>query len=94
MTTTELFEGVPAQLASAMQRRGFSTLTAVQRAVLEAECEGRDLRISSQTGSGKTVALGIALARHFIAAPTSGPGAGPSGLIIVPTRELAAQVRE
>ena len=94
MMTTELFEGVPAQLASAMQRRGFSSLTAVQRAVLEAECEGRDLRISSQTGSGKTVALGIALARHFIAAPTSGPSAGPSGLIIVPTRELAAQVRE
>ena len=95
MTTNELFEGVPAQLASAMQRRGFSTLTAVQRAVLEAECEGRDLRISSQTGSGKTVALGIALARHFLTEPGATAGAtGPSGLVIVPTRELAMQVRE
>ena len=95
MTTTDLFEGVPAQLAKAMQRRGFSTLTAVQRAVLEAECEGRDLRISSQTGSGKTVALGIALARHYLTEPGATAGAtGPSGLVIVPTRELAMQVRE
>ena len=94
MTTTDPFEGVPAQLANAMQKRGFQTLTAVQRAVLEAACEGRDLRISSQTGSGKTVALGIALARHFIdAGATAGIG-GPAGLVIVPTRELAMQVRE
>ena len=71
MTTTDPFEGVPAQLATAMRKRGFTTLTAVQRAVLEAECEGRDLRISSQTGSGKTVALGFALARQF-----TDPGAG------------------
>jgi ATP-dependent RNA helicase DeaD len=95
MTTTDLFEGVPAPLASAMLERGFTDLTAVQRAVLEAECEGRDLRISSQTGSGKTVALGIALARHFLTEPgEAAPGGGPSGLVVVPTRELAAQVRE
>ena len=91
MTTTDPFEGVPAPLASAMRRRGFAALTAIQRAVLEAECEGRDLRITSQTGSGKTVALGIALARHFLTESRVG---APSALIIVPTRELAAQVRE
>ena len=94
MTTNDPFEGVPALLATAMQKRGFTDLTAVQRAVLEAECEGRDLRISSQTGSGKTVALGLALARHFMA-PGAGDGiSGPAGLVIVPTRELAMQVRE
>jgi ATP-dependent RNA helicase DeaD len=92
MTTTDPFAGVPAPLASALRRRGFTAPTAVQRAVLEAECEGRDLRISSQTGSGKTVALGIALARPLLAAPHS--PAGPAALVIVPTRELAVQVRE
>jgi len=92
MTTTDPFAGVPAPLASALRRRGFPALTAVQRAVLEAECEGRDLRISSQTGSGKTVALGIALARPLLAAPVS--PAGPAALVVVPTRELAAQVRD
>jgi ATP-dependent RNA helicase DeaD len=92
MTTNDPFAGVPAPLASALRQRGFAELTAVQSAVLEAECEGRDLRISSQTGSGKTVALGIALARPLLAQP--GSPAGPSALVVVPTRELAAQVRE
>jgi ATP-dependent RNA helicase DeaD len=92
MTTTDPFAGVPAPLATALRRRGFTALTAVQRAVLETECEGRDLRISSQTGSGKTVALGMALARPLLAATLS--PAGPAALVVVPTRELAAQVRE
>lgn len=93
MSSTDPFAGVPAPLASAMKRRGFEALTAVQRAVLEADSAGRDLRISSQTGSGKTVALGIALARHLMEAP-SNPTAGPTALILVPTRELAVQVRD
>lgn len=92
MTTNDPFAGVPGPLAAALRRRGFTALTPVQRAVLEAECEGRDLRISSQTGSGKTVALGMALARPLLAAP--GAPVGPRALVVVPTRELAAQVRE
>jgi ATP-dependent RNA helicase DeaD len=88
--------GIPEPLADAMRRRGFSELTSVQRAVLDTESEGRDLRISSQTGSGKTVAIGLALARH-LTGEASGRGAGrrgPSVLVLVPTRELAMQVRE
>lgn len=42
----------------------------MQRAVVGAESAGRDLRVSSQTGSaGKTVAIGIALASHFLERP-------------------------
>jgi ATP-dependent RNA helicase DeaD len=92
MSESDPFAGVPKPLAEAMQRRGFAALTAVQQAVLEAESAGQDLRISSQTGSGKTVALGLALGRHFIAGGV--PGAGPAALIIAPTRELAMQLRE
>ena len=85
------FEPVPAVLRPALAARGFSELTAVQRAVLGAEVEGRDLQISSQTGSGKTVALGFVLTPSLCEARG---GHGPDALIIVPTRELANQVCE
>ncbi len=101
MTHTELFPEIPAPIAQALAARGFTELTAVQRAVVEAESAGRDLRVSSQTGSGKTVAIGIALASHFLEAPSESArrshgdtAAHPRALVIVPTRELAAQVRE
>lgn len=110
MTTNDAFAELPAPIASALALRGFTELTAVQRAVVDAESSGRDLRISSQTGSGKTVAIGLALASHFIdrlasprprpPTPAGGPtkprgqAARPTALVIVPTRELAAQVRE
>ncbi|NNL65689.1 MAG: DEAD/DEAH box helicase, partial [Myxococcales bacterium] len=85
---------VPEPLAGAMRRRGFETLTKVQSAVLAAASEGRDLRISSQTGSGKTVALGLALARHLEEGVAGGKRRGPSVLVLVPTRELAMQVKD
>lgn len=103
MSTLDPFAGVPGPLRTALERRGFTSLTAVQRAVLAADSEGHDLRISSQTGSGKTVALGIALARSFLGDRDAEPDAprgdasksqGPSALVITPTRELAVQVRD
>lgn len=82
---------VPRLLQPAFERRGFDDLTEVQRAVLDTEAEGRDLQIFSQTGSGKTVALGFVLAKHLVTPPKVN---GPEALIIVPTRELATQVCE
>jgi ATP-dependent RNA helicase DeaD len=86
-----VFDAVPKSLRAAFVARGFTELSAVQRAVLEAKVEGRDLQISSQTGSGKTVALGFVLAPML---ESERGGRGPDALIIVPTRELAAQVCE
>ena len=95
MTIPDPFVGVPEALRQALEKRGFSQLTAVQTAVLNTIVEGRDenrnLRISSQTGSGKTIALGIALAARVLAPAPDAPG--PLALIITPTRELAAQVQ-
>ncbi|MEY2934145.1 MAG: High confidence in function and specificity [Pseudomonadota bacterium] len=89
------FAGVPEPLRSALEKRGFTQPTAVQAAVLQAIAEGkneqRNLRISSQTGSGKTIALGLALAARLMERPADAPG--PLALIITPTRELAAQVQ-
>ena len=83
------FAQVSPLLRPALERQGFSALTSVQSAILEADATGRDLQICSQTGSGKTVALGLAIAPHLVETRTA---SGPEALIIVPTRELAAQV--
>lgn len=76
--TNDPFAGLPAPLRRALERRGFETLTLVQQAVADARADGRDLRISSQTGSGKTVAIGIALADHFLGADAGQPSSEPS----------------
>lgn len=87
-----IFEKVPAPLRDALVRRGFTQLTAVQTAILAADDGVRDLQISSQTGSGKTVALGFVLAPRLIAPAEA--KRSPSTLVITPTRELAMQVKE
>ena len=74
--------------------RGYSTPTAVQLAVLEADAPGRDLLVSAQTGSGKTVAFGLAIAARLLGDAERVPQAAtPLALIIAPTRELALQVQ-
>ena len=63
-------------------------------AVVTEEAEGRDLLVSAQTGSGKTIAFGLALADTLLeGAETMGPAGDPLALIIAPTRELALQVQ-
>jgi ATP-dependent RNA helicase DeaD len=84
---------LPTRLAEALEQRGYSTLTPVQSAVLEDQAAGRDLIVSAQTGSGKTVAFGLAMAPELLAGEETLPPAGaPLALIIAPTRELALQV--
>ena len=51
---------VAAPLAQALAGKGYESLTAVQDAVLVDGVAGRDLLVSAQTGSGKTVAFGLA----------------------------------
>jgi ATP-dependent RNA helicase DeaD len=81
------------ELTRALQEKGYSTLTPVQEAVLAPKYAGRDLRISSQTGSGKTVAIGFVIRDVLAAAPPPNPKSPkPRVLVIVPTRELAKQV--
>src|SRR3954468_24551741 len=80
-------------LARALAERGYEEPTPVQAAVLRPEADGRDLLVSAQTGSGKTVAYGLALAPTLLGeAETLGPAALPLGLVVAPTRELALQV--
>lgn len=83
---------VPA-LGQALAARGYDSLTPVQTAMLDPEIEQADLLVSAQTGSGKTVAFGIAIARSLLmgAEQLARPGS-PLALVVAPTRELAVQV--
>jgi ATP-dependent RNA helicase DeaD len=66
----------------------------VQAAVVAPEALGRDLLVSARTGSGKTVAFGLALADTLLAgAERCPPAPTPLALVIAPTRELALQVK-
>jgi ATP-dependent RNA helicase DeaD len=87
------FENLPPLLREALAARGYETPTAVQASVLDAKAEGRDLIVSAQTGSGKTVAFGLAIAPQLLGAGGTLPYAlKPQALVIAPTRELALQV--
>lgn len=83
---------IPPLLSEALAARGYATLTAVQNAVLEPEASGRDLIVSAQTGSGKTVAFGLGMGEQLLEDGGLPPAELPLALIIAPTRELALQV--
>ncbi|MEN6541800.1 DEAD/DEAH box helicase [Parvibaculum sp.] len=81
-------------LARALAERDYNDPTPVQNAVLEPEAVGRDLLVSAQTGSGKTVAYGLAMGETLLGdAEFLGEAGEPLALIIAPTRELALQVQ-
>ncbi len=86
----------PAVLAAfnrALQGEEFSQATEVQHAAIPAILQGKDVLASAQTGSGKTAAYALPILQQLVGEepPTSGK---PRCLVIVPTRELAAQVEE
>jgi ATP-dependent RNA helicase DeaD len=80
-------------LQEAIAERGYDKLTAVQEAVTAPELQDADLLVSAQTGSGKTVGFGLAIARTLMGDEERlGIPAAPLALVVAPTRELAFQV--
>ncbi len=87
------FASANPSLAQALSARQYSSATPVQAAVMAASPDA-DLLVSAQTGSGKTVAFGLAMAGTLLGeAETFGPAEAPQALIVAPTRELALQVQ-
>ena len=88
-----MFPPVAPAIDRALLARDYTDPTPVQAAVLGPDAAGRDLLVSARTGSGKTVAYGVALAPELL---PDGEHAGPPGkplvLVVAPTRELAMQV--
>jgi len=81
-------------LKIALDKRGYEVLTPVQQEVSKPELDNSDLLVSAQTGSGKTVGFGIAIAPNLLPDDAGfGRADAPLGLVIAPTRELAMQVK-
>ena len=80
---------IPA-LVRAVDKAGYAAPTAIQAAAIPAILRGSDVLGAAQTGSGKTAAYALPLLQALMA-PVSGPRQ-VRALILVPTRELAAQV--
>ncbi|MET3131233.1 ATP-dependent RNA helicase RhlE [Oxalobacteraceae bacterium GrIS 1.11] len=84
--------GLIPSLVRAVAKVGYTTPTAIQAGAIPAILGGRDLLGAAQTGSGKTAAFALPLLQALLA-PCTGPRQ-VRALILVPTRELAAQVGE
>lgn len=88
------FPALTPPLARALAERNYDSPTPVQLAVLGEHAVDRDLLVSAQTGSGKTVAYGLAMAKDLLDGAERFEQAGaPLALIVAPTRELALQVQ-
>ncbi|MFW9486467.1 DEAD/DEAH box helicase [Xanthomonas euvesicatoria pv. euvesicatoria] len=78
---------------SALARDGVHALTPIQVAMIPPMLAARDLIATAQTGSGKTLAYALPLLQQRLQAPEQAPRV-LGGLILVPTRELVAQVAQ
>jgi superfamily II DNA/RNA helicase len=84
--------GVPEPLVAALNRGGITAPFPIQAAALPDALAGRDVLGRGQTGSGKTLAFGLPLLARLAGGPAAPKH--PRGLVLVPTRELAMQVRD
>ncbi len=81
--------GVPRAITDALAARSIDQPFPIQTLTIPDALQGRDVCGRADTGSGKTLAFGIPLVALV---PKADPRR-PTGLVLVPTRELAAQVR-
>jgi len=89
MTTFDAL-GVSPRLVTALQAGGIVNPLPIQALTIADALAGHDVCGKAKTGSGKTLAFGLPL---LMKVPKAKPGR-PTGLILVPTRELAVQVRD
>ena len=85
--------GLSEHIVKAVNDAGYTTPTPVQLAAIPAALAGKDLVVSSQTGSGKTAAFMLPSLQRLTTEPTI-KARGPRVLVLTPTRELAVQVTD
>ncbi|AWB83985.1 DEAD/DEAH box helicase [Corynebacterium liangguodongii] len=84
--------GLPRPIVTVLQKQAITEPFPIQAAAIPDALSGRDVLGRGPTGSGKTFTFGLPMLTRLAGAP-SRPG-HPRGLILAPTRELAAQIRE
>ncbi len=90
MTTTFDKLGVADDICHALSERGITSAFPIQEMTIPDILAGRDVCGKAKTGSGKTLAFGLPMLQIL---PKAKPGR-PTGIALVPTRELATQVRD
>ena len=86
--------GLRAELLSAIASQGYTTPTPIQSQAIPVIFEGCDLLAGAQTGTGKTAAFALPIVQMLSETTTYKKRRHPRALVLVPTRELAAQVSE
>ncbi len=86
--------GLAEPLIRALETKGYSDPTPIQKQAIPALLEGRDLLGIAQTGTGKTAAFSLPSLHRLAADPKPRQNAGCRMLVLSPTRELAAQIAE
>jgi superfamily II DNA/RNA helicase len=89
-TTTFEALGVSPELIGALAETGITAPFAIQNLTIGDGIAGRDVCGKAKTGSGKTLAFGLPMLQRV---PVAQPKR-PTGMILVPTRELAVQVKD
>jgi len=80
--------GISEEILGVLQKKEFVTPTLIQQKAIQPSIEGKDVVGIAQTGTGKTLAFAIPMLQRLMEMK------GKIGLVVVPTRELAAQVEE
>jgi ATP-dependent RNA helicase DDX24/MAK5 len=86
--------GLNPLLMSGLTELKFTTPSPIQAAVIKQAIAGLDVLGAAQTGSGKTLAFGLPIMHSILATPVAYADRKTSALCILPTRELAMQVRD
>jgi len=86
--------GLRAELLSAIAAQGYTTPTPIQTQAIPVIFEGCDLLAGAQTGTGKTAAFALPIVQRLGENIPPDKRRRPRALVLVPTRELAAQVSE
>ncbi len=86
--------GLAPALNEALSRAGFTKPTPIQNQAIPLALEGHDILGLAQTGTGKTLAFGLPLIEHLLAAPSRPAPKTAKVLILAPTRELVNQIAE
>lgn len=81
-------------LQAALAQKNWQQCTPIQAKTLPLTLAGNDIAGKAQTGTGKTAAFLIAVYHYLMTNPVQPNETGPWGLILAPTRELAAQIYE
>ena len=86
--------GLSAELLRAIEKQGYKTATPIQQQAIPMVLEGHDLLAGAQTGTGKTAGFTLPMLQRLQDNEPGGKNRRVRALVLVPTRELAAQVAE